>query len=342
MKILITGGCGFVGSNIAIYLKKKLKKVRICSLDNLMRKGSKINRNRLLKHNIKNYKINIEKFKKVQSLEKFDLIIDCCAEPAIEISKKEPDRVFNTNLIGTFNILKKCVNDKTNIIFLSSSRVYSIEKLRALVKNLNIKTPLKTEKKITEQFETAFPSSLYGFTKIASEKLIKEFFFNTKLKYIINRFGVISGPWQFGKQDQGFVPLWVARHLLKKKLSYIGFGGNGYQVRDLLHIDDVCKIIYLQIKKLNRINNETFNIGGGPRNSISLKNLTKKCEILTKNKIKIKEISQTSNYDIPYYVTDNKKIQKFYNWSPSKNINKILSDIYFWLDNNKEIRNYFK
>ena len=139
------------------------------------------------------------------------------------------------------------------------------------------------------------------------------------------------------KQDQGFVPLWVARHLLKKKLSYIGFGGNGYQVRDLLHIDDVCKIIYLQIKKLNRINNETFNIGGGPRNSISLKNLTKKCEILTKNKIKIKEISQTSNFDIPYYVTDNKKIQKFYNWSPSKNINKILSDIYFWLDNNKRL-----
>ena len=85
MKILITGGCGFVGSNIAIYLKKKLKRVRIFSLDNLTRKGSKENRNRLSKHNIKNFKIDIEKFKKIQSLEKFDLIIDCCAEPAIEV-----------------------------------------------------------------------------------------------------------------------------------------------------------------------------------------------------------------------------------------------------------------
>ena len=119
MKILITGGCGFVGSNIAIYLKKKIKKVKISSLDNLIRKGSTINRNRLKKYNIQNYNINIEKFDKIKFLPKYDLIIDCCAEPAIEASKKDPDRVFNTNLIGTFNILKKCAKDKTNIIFLS-------------------------------------------------------------------------------------------------------------------------------------------------------------------------------------------------------------------------------
>ena len=130
--------------------------------------------------------------------------------------------------------------------------------------------------------------------------------------------------------------------MLRKKLSYIGFGGYGNQVRDLLHIDDVCNIVHLQIQKLIKVNNETFNIGGGPRNSISLKNLTKKCEILTKNKIKIKKTSTTSIFDIPYYVTDNKKIFKYYKWSPSKNINDILSDIYIWLKNNKKIRNYFK
>ena len=108
MKILITGGCGFVGSNIAIYLKKKMKKARIFSLDNLMRRGSSINRNRLNRYKIKNFNFNIEKYEKIKKLPKFDLIIDCCAEPAIEASKKNPDRVFKTNLIGTFNILKKC------------------------------------------------------------------------------------------------------------------------------------------------------------------------------------------------------------------------------------------
>ena len=341
MKILITGGCGFVGSNIAIYLKKKLKNAKISSLDNLTRKGSILNRDRLKIHRIKNFNFNIEKFEKIDDLPKFDLIIDCCAEPAIEASRKDPDRVFKTNLIGTFNILKKCKKDNANIIFLSSSRVYSISRLRNFSKSLNISKPLKIKKKINENFDTANASSLYGFTKLASEKLIREIFFNTKLKYIINRFGVIAGPWQFGKQDQGFVPLWVAKHYLKKKLSYIGFGGYGNQVRDVIHIDDVCEIISIQIKKLKKINNNTFNIGGGLKSYISLKDLTSKCQKITNNKIIIKKVPKTSIFDIPYFITDNKKIKKFYNWEPLKNINIILNDIYQWLHKNKKLRKYF-
>ena len=139
MQILITGGCGFVGSNLAIYLKKKIKNVRISTLDNLFRKGSDLNEKRLKKDIIKNYKIDILDYKKITKLPKFDLIIDCCAEPAIEMSSKDPDRVINTNLIGTFNILKKCVRDNAKIIFLSTSRVYSIESLRDLIKKQNIK-----------------------------------------------------------------------------------------------------------------------------------------------------------------------------------------------------------
>ena len=202
------------------HLSKKTEKVKISSLDNLTRKGAILNRNRLKIHKIKNFDFNIEKFDKIKDLPRFDLIIDCCAEPAIEASRKDPDRVFNTNLIGTFNILKKCKKDNANIIFLSSSRVYSISRLRNLSKSLNISKPLKIKKKINENFDTTTASSLYGFTKLASEKLIREIFFNTKLKYIINRFGVIAGPWQFGKQDQGFVPLWVAKHYLKKNYLY--------------------------------------------------------------------------------------------------------------------------
>ena len=131
---------------------------------------------------------------------------------------------------------------------------------------------------------------------MASEKLINEFF--QKQKYIINRFGVISGPWQFGKQDQGFISLWMAKYFFKKKLSYIGFGGNGHQIRDVIHIDDVCKIIYLQIMNLKKIYNKTFNIGGGLKNSISLKDLSKKCEKIKKNKIRINKVPKTSSYDI--------------------------------------------
>ena len=336
MNILITGGCGFVGSSLAIYLKKKIKNIKITSLDNLYRKGSEINLNRLKKFKIKNIKKDVSDEKNLLNLKKFDLIIDCCAEPAIEKSRYEQDRVFQTNLIGTFNILKKCAKDRADIIFLSSSRVYSIEKINYIFKKK--KTFL-----IDENFSTLSPKSLYGFTKLSSEELIKEFSYIYKFKYIINRFGVIAGPWQFGKQDQGFVSLWTMRHFLRKNLNYIGYGGTGKQIRDVLHIDDVCKLIYLQILQLNKINNHTFAVGGGKKNSINLKELTIMCENITGNKIKFGRIKSTSIYDIPYFITRNNKVKKFYNWQPILDISKIVYDIFYWaLSNQKMIKNFFK
>ena len=258
MKILITGGCGFVGSNLAIFLKNKIKRSKIYSIDNLFRKGSKINENRLISNKIKNFRFDIANYKKLSKLTRFDLIIDCCAEPSVEASAKEQDRVFNTNLLGTFNILKKCKKDGAKIIFLSSSRIYSIIHLKKLVSNENLKKPIKIKYKINETFNSSSPRSIYGMTKFSSEELIKEYSFAFNVKYLINRFGVIAGPWQFGKQDQGFVSLWLGKHFQNKKLSYIGFGGNGNQKRDVIHIQDVCEIIFIQIKSSNIIFMFTF------------------------------------------------------------------------------------
>jgi len=334
MKILITGGCGFVGSNLAIYLKKNKIGNKIHSLDNLSRRGSILNLNRLNKKKIKNFKIDIINNKALQNLPKYDLIIDCCAEAAVEASKKEIDKVFFTNLLGTFNILKKCAKDKSHIIFLSSSRVYSIDQLNKIKRKKFL---------IDENFDTSGPKSIYGYCKKSSEDLIKEFSFLYKIKYVINRFGVISGPWQFGKQDQGFVSLWIWRHMNKKKLSYIGFGGKGLQVRDVIHIEDVCQLIELQIKKINKIYNLTMNVGGGKKNSISLKKLTKLCEKITSNKIKIFLIKKTSVYDIPYFITNNSKVKKIYNWKPKKNFTQIIDDVYRWMISSKKIlKNYIK
>ncbi len=340
MKVLITGGCGFIGTNLSIFLKNKGYKVS--TLDNLSRKGSKFNYEIIKKYKIKNYNFDISNNSKIINLPKFDLIIDCCAEAAVEVSKKDIDRVFNTNLLGTLNIIKKIKKDKSKMIFLSSSRVYSIKSLNNIIGNKIIKKELKTSFKINEYFNSYDPKSIYGFTKHASELLIEEFAYLYGLKYLINRCGVISGPLQFGKQDQGFVSLWLWRHINKKKLNYIGYGGKGHQIRDVLHINDLCKLIHLQILKFNKINNEKFNIGGGKKSYTSLKKLTEICQTLTGNKIKISSIKKTSIYDIPYYITDNSKVMKFYRWKPNKNFLDIAHDTYKWLINNKyNLKKYF-
>ena len=340
MKILITGGCGFVGSNLALFLKKKGFTVH--TLDNLTRKGSRYNYNLLKKQKIKNYKINISNIKKIKGLPKYDLILDCCAEAAVEISKKDFDKVINTNLIGTINILKKSKNDKSKIIFISSSRIYPLEEMNKVIKNKNLKSKIKISKMFNEEDKINGPKTIYGLTKLCSEMLIEEFSYAYKLKYLINRCGVISGPLQFGKQDQGFVSLWIWRHLNKKKLSYIGYGGYGNQVRDVLHIDDLSELILLQIKNINKINNKLFTVGGSKTSYTSLSQLTKLCQKITGNKIKMGKVSKTSSYDIPYYLSDNTHVSNTYRWKPKRNINQVVMDTFLWLKKNKLIiKKYF-
>ena len=340
MKILITGGCGFVGANIALFLNSKGYKIE--SLDNLSRKGSNYNLNLLKQNKIKNYKIDISNYKKLSKLPKYDLVIDCCAEAAVEVSRKNIDKVINTNLIGTLNVLKKVKQDSSKILFLSSSRIYPINESNKLIKSNLIKKKIIQKKMFGEKDNIQGAKTIYGLTKLTSEMLIEEFAYAFKIKYLINRCGVISGPLQFGKQDQGFVSLWVWNHLNKKNMKYIGFGGNGFQLRDVLHINDLCELILKQIKKFNEINNKLFTVGGSWKSNTSLKELTRICEKITNNKIVFKKVKKTSIYDIPYYISDNRLVSNVYKWKPKNNIFNVVNDVYLWLKKNKsKLKKYF-
>jgi len=341
MKILITGGCGFVGANLSIYLKKK--KFKVSSLDNIVRLGSQYNLKLLKKNKIKNYKVNISNYNEIKKLPKFDLIIDCCAEAAVEVSKKNIDDVINTNLLGTINILKKCKNDGSKIIFISSSRVYPINEINKIIKKNSLPNEIKMKKLFDERSNLNGPRTIYGLTKLSSEMFIEEFAYAFNVKYIINRCGVLSGPLQFGKQDQGFVSLWIWKHLTKQKLQYIGYNGSGNQVRDVLHIDDFCELIEIQIKNLKKINNRLFTVGGSNFSYTSLKKLTRLCNKATRNKLIITKNKKTSIYDIPYFKTNNKRVSKTYGWKPKKNINQIVNDTYLWMKRDySKILKYFK
>ena len=334
MNVLVAGGCGFVGSNICINLKKR--NFNVLSVDNISKKYCKLNVQRLKKFKIRNIKVDIANEKELNKIKfKADLIIDCAAEPAVEISFKEPQKVLRNNLITTLNLLNIARKNNSNFIFLSSSRIYPMSISYNYFKSKNKK--LYSEKTSTKGVKT-----IYGFSKYSSEMLIEEFSYLFGINFIINRLGLTSGPWQFGKVEQGLISLWMWRHIKKQKLKYIGFGGTGNQIRDVLDIDDLNDLIYLQIKNMKKIKNQTFCVGGGKKSYFKLKNLTNYCSKITKNKINIAKSSKTSKNDIPYYVTSNSKLKKFYNWQPKFTLFKILEKIYFWMKKNEsKLEEYF-
>ena len=188
-----------------------------------------------------------------------------------------------------------------------------------------------SKKGIDENFSTKGFISYYGQSKYFSERLIQEYCYNNNLNYIINRFGIIAGEYQLGKQDQGIISFWLKSFLKRKQLSYFGFGGQGLQVRDILNVKDLCRLIEKQFLNIKYINNMTFNVGGGIKNSISLKELTNYCQEFTGNKIKIKSIKKNRIYDIPYYVTNNYKIKKYYDWHPIVSPKKTIEETFNWL-----------
>ena len=333
MKILVTGGCGFIGSNLCIYLKEKLKNARIFSLDNLKKKHSKINHIRLKNNGIKNFKVDINNYKDIIKLPKYDYIIDCCAEPAVETSRKNSKKVIDINLNGTINILEKTKQDQTNLIFISTSRVYPISEAYKY----------KSQNKLFDENSNVMGNNtLYGATKLASEIFIREYNYAFNTNYLIFRSGLIYGPWQFGKVEQGLVSLWLLKHFFKQNLNYIGFNGSGNQVRDLLYIDDFNNLILKAIINFKKYKNQLFCIGGGKKNSIKLKNLTKKCEKVSGNKVNIGKIKKTSMYDIPYFISCNKKINKLLNWKPKTSIEIGLKKTYLWIKSNEKILRKFK
>ena len=139
-----------------------------------------------------------------------------------------------------------------------------------------------------------------------------------------------------GKVDQGVMVLWVARHYWKKNLSYIGYGGTGKQVRDVLHVDDLFRLLDYQMHHMDKVNGEIYNVGGGNKISVSLQELTRICEKVTGNKINIQEIKENRQADIRIYITDNQKVTAATGWEPQISVEKIVEEIHSWIKNNEK------
>ena len=173
--------------------------------------------------------------------------------------------------------------------------------------------------------------TLYGATKLCGELLIEEYAATYGLQAVIDRCGVVAGPWQMGKVDQGVFTYWLLAHHFQRPLAYIGFGGAGKQVRDLLHVDDLLDLVEEQLGDPGRWAGTTVNVGGGRACSLSLLETTALCREITGRIVDVHPSPDDRPGDIPIYISDCKRLHEMTDWRPRRGPTEILKDIHAWI-----------
>jgi CDP-paratose 2-epimerase len=351
-RILITGGAGFAGSNIAIALKHHHPGTETVAFDNLYRKGSEKNLARLATAGVEFIKGDVRFPTDLEKAGDADFLVECSAEPSVLAgSDGDTGYLVDTNLNGAVNCAEYCRKRNAGMLFLSTSRVYPIRPLaEALRRETDTRFELEDKQNVkgisargvSEEFPVPGNRSLYGATKYSAEIMLEEYRVLFDIPVIINRCGVIAGPWQFGKADQGIAAFWTAAHMCRNPLKYIGFGGTGKQVRDFLHIDDLIRLIIIQTDSPENFSGNVFNVGGGLYSSASLKELTGICSEVTGETMAVGSEPATRYADIPVYITDHSKLTAFCGWKPEKDVTTIIRDIYQWLKGHPEILAMYK
>jgi CDP-paratose 2-epimerase len=338
MKVLITGVCGFVGSQLARYLKELIPQLEIFGLDNLSRPGSELNRVELRKLDVHLTHADLRLRSDLDTLPRCDFVIDAAANPSVLAGvdgKSSPRQLSEHNLGGTLNILEYCRESKAGLILLSTSRVYSVKDLASLpMREANSSFELDDSKVtlkgvssegIDETFSTRSPISLYGATKLASEVMSLEYGSTFNFPVWINRCGVLAGAGQFGTAEQGIFSYWLHAHAARIKLRYIGFGGSGWQVRDAFHPRDLAALIAIQLRRDPPVE-AIFHASGGLLNSMSLAQLTIWCDQRF-SKHKPEPDPRPRPFDIPWVVMDAARARTEMGWVPQRSLLSILDEI---------------
>jgi CDP-paratose 2-epimerase len=334
MKVLITGGAGFIGSNIAARLLAMGHEVII--LDNLSRKGSEANLNWLNEQaepgHLHFKRADIRQFKEVKSVfrecQRIDAVIHQAAQVAVTSSVFNPREDFEINAIGTFNLLEVTRMQSTPPIFLfaSTNKVYGmLEDLSVIerdgryqFKDLNFGVP---------EMQPLDFHSPYGCSKGAADQYVRDYARIYKLKTVVFRQSCIYGPRQFGIEDQGWVAWFIIANVLGKPLKIYG---DGKQVRDTLYVDDLVDLYVTAIERIDVSNGKVYNIGGGPKYQLSLLKLVSLLKELTGKDVPLSYCDWRPG-DQPVYVSDIRKAQAELGWQPTVTTLDGVTRLYSWV-----------
>jgi CDP-paratose 2-epimerase len=355
---LVTGGCGFIGSHVALHLREKGHRVVV--LDNLVRRGSERNLAVLSHHGVTFFHGDVRNPEDLGNLPAgIDLICDASAQPSVVTGYANPLFDITNNGLGAIRILEYARPRKIPLIFWSSNRVYGADRLNALPRRENATrfeydadawNRLPVEQRppgfhpvhgVSEEFSIdGGQRSIYGLSKLIADAACQEYAQAYDLPIVVNRFGVISGEGQFGHTDQGWVVWWAIAHWFKLPLTYLGWQGK--QVRDVLFIQDMLAALDAQISQIDQFRGEVFNLGGGPANAISLCEATKAMQEISSHSTSVTYSDQARKGDIVLYWTDNRKAAQKLGWQPRVDLRTGFTRIFDWIrENEMELRSSY-
>lgn len=347
MKLLVTGGAGFIGSHIAEYYAKNGDDVHV--IDNLSRQ-------KLLKKEVSNASYNRNYLGQYDNIEfingdirdasllnqvtsDVDVIIHTAGQTAVTTSMTDPRTDFEINALGTFNILEsaRLCNKKPCVIFCSTNKVYG--------NNVNNIPVSESESRYTfkdRKYRLGIPETFsidrcehtpYGCSKLTADLYIQDYAIRKEINAGIFRMSCIYGPRQFGVEDQG----WVAWFCIATMLGYpINIYGDGKQVRDVLYISDLINAFNSFIKKKEKLEWGVYNLGGGPDFTLSLIELMDLLYELTDKKSQI-IFDKWRPSDQKVYISDIRKAEKDLEWKPKISPKTGIQNIISWIEDNREL-----
>jgi CDP-paratose 2-epimerase len=344
-RVLVTGGAGFVGASLALALAHRHPDWEIVALDNLKRRGSELNLPRLRAAGVRYVHGDVREPGDLDALPPCQAIVECSAEPSALAGRDgDTSYVVDANLNGARNCLELARRDGAQLVFLSTSRVYPYLLLdSAAFREDASRFELAPDQQlrgmspagVSEDFPLDGPRTLYGATKLAAELLVAEYRAAFGLQTVIDRCGVLAGPWQMGKVDQGVFTHWVLSHYFERDLRYIGYGGHGKQVRDLLHVSDLVELVEDQLRRPDHWDGVTANVGGGREVSLSLLETTAICRELTGHSVDVGSADQDRPGDVRIYLSDCARLAGHTDWQPRRGPREVLEDIFTWVNQNE-------
>jgi len=344
MKVLVTGGLGFIGVNTAAHFNGLGHDVSV--IDNYHRAGVDANEEwlRLVAPEVKIRTLDIRQaypLKQYIARSHFDLIVHEAAQTAVTTSVEDPAYDFATNAHGTFNIMEAARDSGCAVIYASTNKVYgAMSSIETWEDEARWKySDWTLHMNGIDETAPLDPISPYGCSKLAGEHYVKDYARIYGVKTVIFRQSCIYGPRQIGGTDQGWLTWFTRAWVTGKPITIFG---DGKQVRDVLYIEDLIQAYILAIANIDKISGEVFNIGGGSANSTSIWWELKKIMADTVGEPTPRvTFSEWRPGDQKIHVTDNRKLKTILGWEPTIGIEKGIQNLHSWIIGataNKQIR----